>query len=215
MSSFEKKLKSLHISAGVERGDEIGEISFWFIIKTKDFHPHTARRRERHSECIFLLSFGRRKVFFLWGERIKENIRQWQQNYTSWRWGAAWSGDERKWIKITQFKLEFFRNHQKLFFSLLSCQVFMFYRSSHRHHQLLPCTRVLCARLTLENLFYSTLRHPFIWFYWITFMATMKGKVFPSSALDGGSHHRYASLRQILCIFVSPGAMWSDEDDWL
>lgn len=78
--------------------DEIGEISFWFIIKTKDFHQH-----HRDLECIFLLSLREKKfLFFAEGEEnIKENIRQWQQNYTScvvWR-ERAWSGDERKWIK--------------------------------------------------------------------------------------------------------------------
>lgn len=45
--------------------DEIGEISFWFIIKTKDFHQH-----HRDLECIFLLSLREKKfLFFCWRRR--------------------------------------------------------------------------------------------------------------------------------------------------
>jgi hypothetical protein len=49
MSSFQKKLKSLHISCGVgaterrESSDEIREISLWFIIKTKDSTAETVQ----------------------------------------------------------------------------------------------------------------------------------------------------------------------------
>lgn len=76
MSSFQKKLKSLHISCGVggrrrgESSDEIREISLWFIIKTKDSPPPRRFRAKWGGgvgwiKSALLLSSARRRSFFL------------------------------------------------------------------------------------------------------------------------------------------------------